>query len=221
MRKILVCLAVIALWGAQAEAKVLDIHVSQGSGWILLSLGDLNQRLRLAGYPAVSETTLLYGTTSVFPQPDASWRWGVAGLFWTARGGETVTLSSNLVGGVFDWTLREMGRSRVTAGVLAGAALGQLSVRKGIAFDFGDVLHPSQGQFTLIQRWGLWGAPYLQYELVVVESAFFVRAWGGMVLTPWISPWSQVATFFSGLSFDGPPANLGGPFGLVELSFGF
>ncbi len=170
MKRILLCAVALSLWAAPAFGQALEVRVSQGSGWVLLDVDDLNARLRQAGYPAVSETALLYGTTSLFPQPDAGWRWGVAGLFWSARGGETVTLNSNLVGGVFDC---------------------------------------------------LWAAPDSQYELTVVEQTFFVRAWGGMVITPWLSPWAQVATFFSGLGFDGPPANLGGPFGMIELSFGF
>jgi len=212
-----VCLGLVPMVAAQT----LTVHTSQGSGWILLDLQDLNGQLRQAGYPVISESAQLYGGSTFFPQPEANWQWGLTGLFWNAQGGQSVALNASFLGGLFDWTVRSLSLGRISAGLGAGFNMAQLSVRKGVVFSFEDVLHPSQGQFTQIQRWGVWGTPYLQYELYVLESDFFVRVWGGMILTPWVSNWSQVATLFEGVDFAGPPSNLGGPFGMAELSFGF
>ena len=38
------------------EAQEIRLTTSQGSGWILLDLKDLNERLSQAGYPTLSET---------------------------------------------------------------------------------------------------------------------------------------------------------------------
>ena len=87
------------------------------------------------------------------------------------------------------------------------------------SFDFQDVIHPNQGQFSQVQKWGVWMTPYLQYELSVLDSDFLLRAWGGYLFTPWLSTWAQGPGFFGSIGFDGPPSNLGGPFFMLELSF--
>jgi len=217
---VLLLIAVFAAHEVQAQSPV-QILTSQGSGYILLSIGDLNNALRQAGYPALPETTPIYGSTSLFPQKDQPWQLGVTALFWNNRAGEIVSLDASFFGGVFDWTLSQLSAGRISAGLAGGVNLSQLAVRKGLVFGFDDVLRPGEGQFSSIQRWGVWGTPYLQYELSVLQSNFLVRIWAGLLLAPWSSEWSQLGTTFDSIEFEGPPNNIGGPFGMAEISFGF
>lgn len=200
-------------------AQGIWLSSSQGSGWIMLDLEDLNKRLSQAGYPTLSETAQVYGNSTLFPQEETPLQLGFTGLFWSAKRGDIVSLDAGFVGGVLDWTLRSLPAGRLSTGTAVGLTVAQLLIRKSIALGFDDVLHPSQGQFSKVQRWGVWGAPYLQYEVSVLESDFYARAWGGFLWTPWLSRWNQSATFVSSTEFDGPPANLGGPFFMLELSF--
>lgn len=211
----------IAMDHAHAQPPPVQVTTSQGSGWILLSIKDLNNALRQAGYPALPESTPIYGSTSFFPQEDRRWQLGLTALFWNNKGGETVALDASFFGVAFDWTLSRLSAGRISAGLTGGFDLSQLSIRKGLVFSFEDVLQPSEGQFSSVQRWGVWGSPYLQYELSVLQSNFQVRVWAGLMLTPWNSTWSQLGSTFDAIDFEGPPNNIGGPFGMAEISFGF
>ncbi|HEY5597150.1 MAG TPA: hypothetical protein VIL47_07780 [Candidatus Bipolaricaulota bacterium] len=221
MRKIFhLLLAWLLLCASSTLAQEFQINSSQGAGWILLELDDVNAQLRQAGFPALTGGAQIYGGSSTFPQQDLPWRWGFTGMFWNSKGGESVSLDASFFGLVLDWTLRPLSAGRISSGVAGGVNLAQLTVRKGLAFDFQDVIHPNQGQFSQVQKWGVWMTPYLQYELSVLDSDFLLRAWGGYLFTPWLSTWAQGPGFFGSIGFDGPPSNLGGPFFMLELSFG-
>jgi len=225
MRLLLSVIVLLTVWGTQSWvsswAQPTVFNTSQGSGWILLSLGDLNGMLEQMGYPTLANSVPIYGGSTVFPRADAQWRWGLAGLFWNSRGGETVSLDASFFGGVFDWALHRLPSSRFSAGLSGGFGFSQLTIRKDLAFDFDDVLDPNEGQFSLAQRWGLWAAPYAQYQLEVLNSGFEAKVWGGFLTTPWLSGWSQGGNLLAPVEFPGPPSALGGLFVMTEISFGF
>jgi hypothetical protein len=210
-------LSMAPLAGAQSSL----FNSSQGSGWILLSLGDLNSMLEQTGYPSLDESVPIYGGSTSFSKIDQPWQWGITGLFWNSRGGETVSLDSSFLGGVLDWTVRDLSNGRFSAGVSGGFGFSRLSIRKDLAFDFADVLDPNEGQFSVVQRWGFWGAPYIQYQLSVLNSGFEAKIYGGFLATPWLSGWSQESGLLAPVDFAGPPSSLGGPFFMAEISFGF
>ena len=212
--------AVGLLFVTPVAAEGLRLNISQGTGWVLLNLKDLNKPLRSAGYPTLPEGAQLYGVSTLFPQQDVPWRLGIGGLYWSLRAGETVSLDAAFLGGALDWTVRHVDTVRLSVGTTLGLDLVKLTLRKGRVFDFDDVLNPHRGQRSDIRRWGVWTAPYLKYELSVLESDFLIKVWGGYVWTPWLSGWNQDGMFFDPTSFAGPPNDLSGPYVMVEWSLG-
>ncbi len=217
MKSVLASLLLLAVAASPASAQSPDS--APGVGWMMLDLSDLNERLESEGYRALPEGTPVQGWSALFPQEDARWGWGLTGLVWNLRGGDEVSLDGLYLGGVLDWTVRPLRAGRLSAGAAGGANWAQLAVRKGLALDFDAVLQPTRGQLSQVYRWGAWLAPYLQYELAVTGSDFLLRVWGGYLWTPWLSGWRQTSGFsnpFGLLAFAGPPADLGGPFLVVQ-----
>lgn len=217
----------LALWlgvGGIGSAQTLDLTgLTDGWGWVLLELDDLNAALQEAGYPELPQTPVLYGLSALFPfEESSSWQWGLSALGWSSRAERgRVALDALFVGGLLDWTVRSLAGGRISLGGGAGLDSAQLTVRKGLALAFDEVLRPLQGQLSQVRRWGLWAMTYLQYELVVFQDDFLIRSWGGWLWAPWHTGWSQRGELFGPLPFSGPPAQLGGPFLLVQASLGF
>jgi len=217
MKPVLASLLLLAVIASPASAQSSDS--APGVGWMMLDLSDLNGRLEAEGYRTLPESAPVQGWSAHFPSEDARWGWGLTGLGWSLRGGDEVGLDAVYLGGALDWTVRPLRAGRLSVAAAGGASWAQMAIRKGLALDFDAVLHPTRGQLSQVYRWGAWLAPYLQYELAVTGSDFLLRIWGGYLWTPWLSGWRQTTGFsnpFGLLAFEGPPADLGGPFLMIQ-----
>lgn len=215
--------AALLVWGVVGMAQEEGAAFTQGGGWIVLDLADLNARLAAEGLPGFARGAPLWGGVGFFPAPEeAPWRWGLEWWAWFLQAEDRALLQTSFLGGVVDWRIRSSPDGQADVALAGGLSVASLLVRKGRALDFDEVVDPARGQLSQVWRWGGWLAPQLRYELASAGEALVLRVGLGWLWTPWQAGWRQLSALpnlFDPLAFSGPPARLGGPFFTVQFRY--